>query len=861
LRALAVLLIAALGVLKVQGAGPDAAANPPYLIAPEPTWAEPAELPLDAVVPDGETSDGIFYLLTEEQILAEPRAEYGQFARRILNESGVQSGSEIHIEVDPSYQKLVLHRVDVLREGQWTNRLDPSVISVLQREADMERYMLDGSYTVVIRLPDIRPGDVIRYSFTTEGANPVMDGHFFTSFSAGWNQPCARFRQRIWLPPGRWIEVRNHNTELAPKIVETEHGTLYEWQAENLPATVAEQDLPYWEDVYPWIEVGDMKGWSEVVDWALPLYDFGQPLSPELEEKIAGWKGVASPEAQVARVLRFVQDEIRYFGVETGEHSHKPRPPAEVFAKRFGDCKEKVLLFCVILRHLGISADPVLVNMDWGRGIDGMLPSPGAFDHVIARVVLDGKPWFLDPTQTHQRGPLEDLARNDYGLGLIVRAGENALVDVRSPEDSGTRNEVEEIIELPGTRNESAGVLKVHTTLRGQSAERARERFAATSRRELQENYRNYYAEAFPSIEVAAPLRNHDDEAGNVFEIWEEYRIPNIWKPGDAENKVSVAFYPQEVTGYLRKPATSGRKRNYALTHPVNVSLRTIIKPPQKWGITPCDFRERNQYFDVSYKVAEDRGAVVISSDYRSLSDHVPAAGIKEYRAAVDRVLENAGYELHYTHPLPSADSLPHWLHLWPLALAMAGSFCVSLAGVLLIWFLGSRGPLPPCLPGERHLAGLGGWLILVGIQTVARPFLAMFTVGSSVLPFIQNAGLWQHFTSPGGSFYSPLWLPVFLFEMTANTALIVFGLLAVILYFSRRRQFPSVMIAIMAAMAAVVLIDAAAIACIPKAGLPEDMQKELVRGQTETGRAIITAMIWIPYFLISRRVRATFRR
>ncbi len=861
MRALAVLLFAALGVLGVQGAGPGAAASPPYVIAPEPAWAEPAEVPLDAVVPDGEISEGIFYLLTEEQVRTEPRAEYGHFARKILNESGVQSGSEIHIGVDPSYQKLVLHRVDVRRDGQWTNRLDPSVISVLQRETDMERYMLDGSYTVVIRLPDIRPGDVIRYSFTTEGENPVMDGHFFTSFSAGWSQPCARFRQRIWLPPGGRIEVRNHNTDLVPTISESDRGTLYEWEADNLPATIAEQDLPYWEDVYPWIEAGDMKGWAEVVAWALPLYDFEQPLSPELEEKIAGWKALASPEAQVARILRFVQDDIRYFGVETGEHSHKPRPPAEVFAKRFGDCKEKVLLFSVILRRLGIQADPVLVNMDWGRGIDGMLPSPGAFDHVITRVVLNGKSWFLDPTQTHQRGPLEDLARNDYGLGLIIRAGENALVDVQSSDDSGTRNDVEEIIELPGTRNDAAGVLKVHTTLRGRSAEQARERFASTSRRELEESYRNYYAEAFPSIEVSAPLRNSDDEAGNVFEIWEEYRIPNIWKPADAENKVSVAFYPQEVTGYLKKPATSGRKRSYALTHPVNVSLKTIIKPPEKWGITPCDFREKNRYFDVTYKVAEDRGAVVISSDYRSLSDHVPAAGIKEYRSAVDRVLDNAGYELHYTHPLASAEALPHWLHLWPLMLAMAGSFCVSFAGALLIWFLGSRGPLPPCLPEYRQLEGLGGWLILVGIQTVARPFLVVFTVGSSVLPFFQNAGLWQHFTSAGGSFYSPLWLPVFLFEMTANTALIVFSFLLVILYFSRRRQFPFVMIGVFICMVAVVLIDAAAIASIPKASLPEEMQKEMAGGQAETGRTIISAMIWIPYFLVSRRVRATFRR
>ena len=93
-----------------------------------------------------------------------------------------------------------------------------------------------------------------------------------------------------------------------------------------------------------------------------------------------------------------MQDEVRYFGIEMGSSTVKPGDPSTVFSRRFGDCKDKSLLFVTILRALGIEAYPVLVNSTVRRALADWQPSDGAFDHCIAVARCDDQTYWLDPT-------------------------------------------------------------------------------------------------------------------------------------------------------------------------------------------------------------------------------------------------------------------------------------------------------------------------------------------------------------------------------------------------------------------------------------------------------------------------------
>ena len=62
---------------------------------------------------------------------------------------------------------------------------------------------------------------------------------------------------------------------------------------------------------------------------------------------------------------------MRYLGFELGTGAYAARPPDEVYARRFGDCKDKSLLLATMLRELGVEVVPyALPDLPYG----GLLP-------------------------------------------------------------------------------------------------------------------------------------------------------------------------------------------------------------------------------------------------------------------------------------------------------------------------------------------------------------------------------------------------------------------------------------------------------------------------------------------------------
>ena len=65
---------------------------------------------------------------------------------------------------------------------------------------------------------------------------------------------------------------------------------------------------------------------------------------------------------------------------------------------------------------------PALVSLQRNRGIADYLPGHDQFDHVITRLQLDGKVYWLDPTLQKQGRRLDTRGHSSYGIALVVRA-------------------------------------------------------------------------------------------------------------------------------------------------------------------------------------------------------------------------------------------------------------------------------------------------------------------------------------------------------------------------------------------------------------------------------------------------------
>lgn len=116
-------------------------------------------------------------------------------------------------------------------------------------------------------------------------------------------------------------------------------------------------------------------------------YSERQELERDLERLV---EGATNPQERLARIHRFVSQEIRYLGLEHGLGGIIPRPTRLTFSRRFGDCKDKTTLFVDLARRAGFDAYPVLTSSTRKNLEKLLIPAAGYFDHMVACVRLAG---------------------------------------------------------------------------------------------------------------------------------------------------------------------------------------------------------------------------------------------------------------------------------------------------------------------------------------------------------------------------------------------------------------------------------------------------------------------------------------
>jgi transglutaminase-like putative cysteine protease len=444
----------------------------------------------------------------------------------------------------------------------------------------------------------------------------------------------------LW-PAARRLYVQNHGTDI--KYTAARKGGLIEftWNLVKAPGWRNEPPLPIWYQPFPRVQLSEFQKWSDVNQLALDLFTNTTPLSPELTRKINEWKRLPAGEERVLAALRFVQDEVRYLGIESGVSGYKPADPSTVLDRRFGDCKDKSFLLVTILRALGIEAWPTLVNTRLRQTVLDLHPSATVFDHAIAQVNLGGQSYWLDATAHSQRGPLAVRSWPNYGYGLVVRPGTTALTAI-APSPALPRTTVTQYIHLGML--DQASELKVVTVAEGPDAEWLREEFATTTRDEIERWYLNYYAKFYPDIEQTAPLVYADDEEQNQIEVDEFYSVRRIWSHSPYQSYYHCWIYPANVEIAMNPPAISLRTMPLGVSYPEHQIFRAEVIVPALAVIMPDDRTIENPAFYFHRAVAIAQGKLSLEYEYRSLADAVPPEAVPTYVRQLDSAAELMGY-------------------------------------------------------------------------------------------------------------------------------------------------------------------------------------------------------------------------
>lgn len=138
----------------------------------------------------------------------------------------------------------------------------------------------------------------------------------------------------------------------------------------------------------------------------------------------------------------------------------------------------------------------------------------------------------------------------------------------------------------------------------------------------------------------------------------------------------------------------------------------------------------------------------------------------------------------------------------------------------------------------DPKLAGIGGWLILPAIGFVLGPIIGVIML----IPAFQ---MYSEVARAGyGGIYA--------LELVVGLGLLAFVIYAAALFFQKKEKAPRVIIGLII----VSLVASGALLVIELGAGAEVFARETIK---QLIRDIIGAAIWIPYFRVSKRVKATF--
>ena len=156
-------------------------------------------------------------------------------------------------------------------------------------------------------------------------------------------------------------------------------------------------------------------------------------------------------------------------------------------------------------------------------------------------------------------------------------------------------------------------------------------------------------------------------------------------------------------------------------------------------------------------------------------------------------------------------------------------------------------------MSNNDELKGLSGWLILVGLGVILSPIRLLFTYVPMYKPIFED-GTWEALTTVGSQAYNVLWAPILIGEMALNFIIVAASIYLIYLYFSKHYLFPKLYIGIVAISIVFIPLDAWVVTKV----LPSEPMFD-PETTKEFIRTLIVGLIWIPYMLISKRVKATF--
>jgi hypothetical protein len=599
-----------------------------------PAWVKPVDMPMESSLSKNEITSGYYAKLADYQINLELNATYHHEVVNIISYSGITSASQLSVTYDTSYQRLSIHHLFIWRKGVKLDRTRDLSLEILNNQDNLNKGIYDGRITAYDVLNDVRKDDLIDFAYTLTGDNPIFNNEKYLMLPLQGLNPIDLYFLRVLYKKDRDYSYRCSDGDSTQMTI-TESGGLREIEIrkEHVKAMHLEENMPAWTIPFAYFSLSSYKSWKDVNKWAQQVFQLGKEgdLSEVFEEI---FKGGETTDEKINKIINYVQDDIRYMGIESGIGCIKPFPPEQVVKQRFGDCKDKSLLLVTLLNKIGVgNAYPALVNSALQGKTEAMYPNNQVFNHCIVAFDYENHRYWIDPTVALQGGDFRDIYTMDYGRTLVIGLPADSLTPMSThPQKTG----VDFSQEMTVSSFTAPATLTSISSRYGAEADNRRLVLEYVALNNLREEIIKDMKLLYPEVNETKEVIISDDVEKNTFTMTYQYEVGGFWKNSEEATNNSLSGYwmfqfePMAVYQYLNKSTCEDRTYDFALMYPVNMTDKALFHLPGDLLIDD-DYRKfENEAFFLEQKVEQlDPRTLQISYHYGTKDNVIKASDYK----------------------------------------------------------------------------------------------------------------------------------------------------------------------------------------------------------------------------------------
>jgi len=328
----------------------------------------------------------------------------------------------------------------------------------------------------VLRFSDLEDGDLIEIAYVlSETVEANETGPYEGGIvSFGHRVPVALAEAELTGPAHLLPEWELIHLEGEPERLTAPDGNArIRWRWRNLPAIPAEVPPSPPSLTVPQLAYSNHPEWGDLASWY--ARHIAPRIRPSAQVESAARRlteGVSGRRNKIEQIYRFVTMDIRYVGLEFGEHRFRPFSADWVLTHRIGDCKDKAALMVSLLEAADIPARMVMVRTADQGVAASRIAQLEIFNHAIA-YLPDDDLWLDGTASGHALQPPPTMCQ---GAQVLVVNGRQSAPQI-TPSPGGGLSSYRYLL-----RKADAGMveLEIQTEETGEAADLRRVQLAGS---------------------------------------------------------------------------------------------------------------------------------------------------------------------------------------------------------------------------------------------------------------------------------------------------------------------------------------------------------------------------------------------